>query len=336
MRNLFSSLLLGLLLSAGVCAATVADSSGQLFEYQGKTYQPSDLSPRMVQLLSSFQLGAYQNLLTLIDEMLFDVYVEQQAKKQDRSVIAVARQLLTAPLPDEAAARAFYDKNKDRLAGKSFEELQTKIQKLLQRRLMQANRDKLIASIKKAGKFKVLVKKPQVLALKINTEGFPYKGAKDGKVTIVEFSDYQCQNCQRAAVVMQTLLSRYPKQLKVVFMDFPINPTGISRQVAIGGVCADQQGKFWKYHDAAFNQQFTLTRESPQAIAGTLGLDQEAFKKCLSGAAAAARVTTSYEEARRLGLTTTPSVFVDGKPFPSRHLYQDLVKYIDEALGKKS
>ncbi len=335
MRNLISAVLLGLLVFSTARAEVLTDSSGQLFEYGGTAYTPTDLSPRMVQLLSSFQTGAYKNLLDLLDEVLFDIYVKQQAKKEGRSIKAIALELLDAPVPDEATARAFYDKNKARLGDKSFESLKVDIQKLLRRRKMQDNRDKVIARIKKEGGFKLLVKPPQTLALKINSEGYPYKGAKDGKVTIIEFSDFQCPNCQRAAIVMQTLLSRYPKDLKVIFMDFPINRSGISRQVAIGGVCADQQGQFWNYHDKAFNQQFTLTKESPLAIAKELGLDEAAYSKCLTGAVAQARIETSYREARRLGLNATPSVFVDGKPFPSRHLFRDLVRYIDKALGKK-
>ncbi len=336
MRILLTGLLLSLMVHTGAQAQVVADSSGQLFEYNGTAYSPTDLSPRMVQLLSSFQRSTQQNLLTLIDEILFDVYVEQQAKKDNRSAIAIARQLLDAPMPDEAAARVVYDQNKARFGDKSFDDVKADIRKLMLRQLRQANRDKVIARLKKEGKFKLLVTEPQTLALKINTEGAPFKGSKDAKVTIVEFSDFQCPNCQRAAVVMQTLLARYPGQIKVVYMDFPINPTGISRQVSIGGVCADAQGQFWKYHDAAYNQQFTLTKESPTAIAKTLALDEAAFKECLIGAAADARITVSFKEARRLGLTATPSVFVDGKPFPSRNLYRDLVNYIDEALGKKS
>ncbi len=336
MRNLLSGLLLSLLVHTGAQAQIIADSSEQLFEYNGSAYSPPDLSPRMVQLLSSFQRSAYQDLLVLIDEVLFDVYVEEQAKKENRSAIAIARQLLDAPMPDEAAARVVYDKNKERFGTKSFEDVKVDIQKLMLRQLRQANRDKVIARLKEEGNFKLLVKEPRTLALKINTQGAPFKGAEDAKVTIVEFSDFQCPNCQRAAVVMQTLLAKYPGQLKIVYMDFPINPTGISRRISVGGVCADAQGQFWKYHDEAYNQQFTLTKDSPVAIAKKLALDEAAFKECLSGAAADARVTVTFQEARRLGLAATPSVFVDGQPFPSRNLYRDLVKYIDQALGKKS
>ena len=73
MRNLLTGLLLGLLVISNAQAQVVTDSSGQLFEYAGSTYKPTDLSPRMVQVLSSFQMGAHQNLLALIDEILFDV-----------------------------------------------------------------------------------------------------------------------------------------------------------------------------------------------------------------------------------------------------------------------
>ena len=336
MRNLLTALLLGLLSMSNAHAQLVADSSGKLFEYNGEAYTPMDLSPRMVQLLSSFQTSTHQSLVTLIDEILFDVYVEQQGKKENRSPRAVARQLLDAPLPDEAAARVVYDKNKQRFGSKKFDDVKADIQKLLLNQARKVNRNKVIARLKKEGKFNLLIDKPNVLALKINTEGYPFKGNKDAKVTIVEFSDFQCQNCQRAAIVMQTLLSNYPEDVKIIYMDFPVNPTGISRQVSIGGVCADAQGKFWNYHDLAFNQQFTLTKDSPLAIAKELGLDEAAFSECLVGAEAAAKVTSSFQEARRLGLSKTPSVFVDGKPFPSRNLYKDLVDYIDEALGKKS
>jgi protein-disulfide isomerase len=184
--------------------------------------------------------------------------------------------------------------------------------------------------LKSGGKFALLLPMPPPALVIIDTTGRPLRGQPSAPITVVEFGDFQCPNCKRAVTVLDALLKKYPQDIKLVFMDFPINPSGISRQVAYGGVCAQNQGKFWAYHDAAFKSQASLSKESPGKIARQVGVPMDKFEQCMQDRGTRAKVQASAGEARRLGVTATPTLFVDGRPFPSNHLLRDLGAYIEK------
>ena len=197
-------------------------------------------------------------------------------------------------------------------------------------------RNDIISRIKSEGGFELLLETPQAPPIVINTRGRPVRGNPSAPITLVEFADYQCPRCKNAVTIFNHLLAQYPDDIKLVHMDFPINSSGISRVVAYGAACAQSQGKFWEYHDLAFTQQDTLNRNSPAKLAASVGLDMERFGACMQDSSARQKVQASESEAKRLGLRRTPSLFVDGRPFPSDHLLWDLGAYIAEKKAKKS
>jgi protein-disulfide isomerase len=117
-------------------------------------------------------------------------------------------------------------------------------------------------------------------------------------------------------------------------MDQPfINRGGLdSRNIAEGAVCADQQGKFWEYHDLAFQRQTELRPGAAQELAKQLGLDEEAFSSCLESADTKAKVARSKTEANRLGATSTPTFFVNGRQVLTDNVEAGLTEAIDKAL----
>jgi protein-disulfide isomerase len=300
-----------------------------LFEYQGKPYAVKDLSARMQQLHGTVLQDHYNTMRTLIDEMLFDVYVEQEAARQQRPVREVGMELLAVPDPTESEIRNFYDQIQTRI-NLPFDQISKRLGKELKRQRVLQQRARLITRLKSKGKFALLLPMPPPALAIINTTGRPLRGQPSAPITVVEFGDFQCPNCKRAVTVLDALLKKYPKDIKLVFMDFPINPSGISRQVAYGGVCAQNQGKFWAYHDAAFKSQASLSKESPARIARQVGVSMDKFEQCMQDRGTRAKVQASADEARRLGVTATPTLFVDGRPFPSNHLLQDLGAYIEK------
>jgi len=287
-----------------------ADQEEPLFEYQGKSYAVKDLSARMQQLHGTVLHDHYKTMRTLIDEMLFDVYVEQEAARQQRPVREVGMELLAVPDPTESEIRNFYDQMQARI-NLPFDQISKRLGKELKRQRVLQQRARLITRLKSEGKFALLLPMPPPALVIIDTTGRPLRG-------------------QPSAPITDALLKKYPQDIKLVFMDFPINPSGISRQVAYGGVCAQNQGKFWAYHDAAFKSQASLSKESPGKIARQVGVPMDKFEQCMQDRGTRAKVQASADEARRLGVTATPTLFVDGRPFPSNHLLRDLGAYIEK------
>jgi protein-disulfide isomerase len=175
---------------------------------------------------------------------------------------------------------------------------------------------------------------------KLHPDGNPSKGPADARVTLVEFSDFQCPHCRQLYEAMKTLGPRYP-QIRIVFKDLPIaaiHPW--AETAALGGRCAYMQSPdaFWQVHDALFeNQEFISAAniyERLVELAGQAGLDKDAFKACLASPEAAKAIETNMEDAKVLSVTSTPTVFVNGRPVIGGDP-ATLQQYIDYELGGK-
>jgi protein-disulfide isomerase len=145
------------------------------------------------------------------------------------------------------------------------------------------------------------------------------KGPADAKVVFVEYADFQCHSCRQLYDVLKQLVPLYP-QVKFVFKDFPleqIHPW--ARNAAAAGRCAYKQNPaaFWKLHDLLFENQATITAanhwQTLQDYAGQVGLDTTAFRTCLTAPETKAYVDESIQEAIRLRIANTPTVFINGR-----------------------
>jgi protein-disulfide isomerase len=162
----------------------------------------------------------------------------------------------------------------------------------------------------------------------------PSRGPADAKVTVIEFSDYQCPFCKRAEPTVQALLQKYPTQVRLVYRHMPLD--GLhprARAAAIAAVCAEQQGKFWEYHDALFQNQQALSDTDLDKYAADLGLDAGKFKTCRQDPATETRVNTDAAAARQAGLTGTPAFFVNGILISGARPIEDFTRWIDQELA---
>ena len=325
---MITKFLIGCILS-GIAFQGVA-SDGELFRFDGKTYSADQASPKLRTLLYDLELQYHEQRQALADEFLFELYVDAEAAKRGVSAAALSRELLDAPSIQEDELRAFYDANAARI-NQPYEQMRERIRQHLHDQQLRAVKLNVLARVKEDYDFEMLAAPPESPPMEIATDGYPRKGAKGARFTIVEFGDYQCPHCGKAAQVLHRLVESHPDDVQVIYMDFPINRSGISRIVAEGAACALRQEKFWAYHDLAYERQTELSDRSPMEFAKILGLDEVAFAECITGRGAKAHVARSADEARRLGLSATPSIFVNGRPLRSRHLERDLQRLIDGA-----
>jgi protein-disulfide isomerase len=127
----------------------------------------------------------------------------------------------------------------------------------------------------------------------------------------VEFADYECAYCQKVYLEVKALEENYSGKLAVVFKDFPLPMHPLAEKAAEAARCAGAQGKFWEYHDALFaNKKLQVAELKEQARA--LQLDSARFDQCLDSGQQAAAIAKDAAEAKRLGLTGTPSFFANG------------------------
>ena len=159
-------------------------------------------------------------------------------------------------------------------------------------------------------------------------EAAPSKGPVDAPVTIVEFSDFECSFCKRIQGVLDSLLDDYPGQIRLEYRHFPVSSHPLAFSAAQASQCADEQGSFWDYHDSLFENQQELSEEKLAEIAQSLGLDVEAYGRCVDEERYRDLVRADAAAGREAGVQGTPSFFVNGHPIfgaDSESVFRELI-----------
>ncbi|MBK23100.1 MAG: hypothetical protein CME70_03760 [Halobacteriovorax sp.] len=182
----------------------------------------------------------------------------------------------------------------------------------------------------------VYLAKPTRPVFDVQAGDAPFMGAADAKVTIVEFSDFQCPFCAKGADIVNEIKKKYGKKVKVAFKNYPLPFHNHAQKAAEAGLCVYEQdkAKFWGMHDAMFADQAGLAEEGLKAKVGKLGLDVSKFTQCLNSGKYAAKVKADMEEGKKIGVKSTPTFFVNGMMVNGAHPINVFSELIDAELAK--
>jgi len=170
--------------------------------------------------------------------------------------------------------------------------------------------------------------------VKIEQGASPSKGPDSAKVTVIEFSDFQCPYCKRGKETVDELLKAYPNDVRVVFKHLPLAFHPHAMPAAKAATAAQKQGKFWEMHDALFNNQEKLSDEFYEAKAKELGLDVVKFKADFADPATEAQVKADMEIAQKHGIQGTPGFLVGGVAVRGAYPIDYFKTIVDRHLGK--
>jgi len=173
------------------------------------------------------------------------------------------------------------------------------------------------------------------LAASIAKGKAPAFGPEDAKVTVVEFSDFQCPYCSRAATAVDQIKEKYGNRVRFVFRQFPLPMHENARGAAEAALAANAQGKFWEFHDKMFQNQSKLTRDSLEGMAKEAGLDVAAFKKALDSKAYAADVDADMKLGESVAVNGTPTMFINGARVQNPSDFAAISAQIEGALSGK-
>jgi protein-disulfide isomerase len=162
--------------------------------------------------------------------------------------------------------------------------------------------------------------------------GDPFIGGSDATVEIVEFSDFQCPFCARTVPTVKQILDEYGNQVKIVYKDFPLSFHQNAQKAAEVAECADDQGSFWEYHDVLFANQASLDTTSLKKYAQDLGLDTGQFNECLDSGKHTQEVLEDFNEGRSLGISGTPTFFINGRKLVGAQPFSAFKAIIDQEL----
>jgi protein-disulfide isomerase len=160
------------------------------------------------------------------------------------------------------------------------------------------------------------------------------RGPATAKVTIVEFSDFQCPFCSRVVPTLEQLQKEYPTQVRIFFRHFPLPFHPDAAPAAEAAVAAEAQGKFWEMHDKLFANQKDLSAPALEAYARQIGLDLPKFRAALQSRAGKARVNSDAELGRQLGVEGTPSLFLNGRLLAGAQPIEEFRRVVDDEIAR--
>jgi protein-disulfide isomerase len=162
----------------------------------------------------------------------------------------------------------------------------------------------------------------------------PSFGPKTAKVTIVEWSDFECPFCSRVTPTLAKIKETYGKDVRVVFRHQPLPFHPNAKPAAEASMAAHEQGKFWEMHDKLFANQKALDRASLEKYAQELKLDMGKFKAAMDSGKYRKLVEADSAAGSAVGANGTPTFFINGRQFVGAQPFENFKQAIDEEIAK--
>ena len=311
------ALALALALALVVSSAQAGNEIGvPLAEVNGQAVTAEDLDHALGVKLTKLQEQLYSLKRAELDAQIAQRLLAQEAAKRGVSVAALLDAEVTAKvsLVTEAEIEAFIQENKSRLQGDGAE-IREKIRASLQQRKLATQRAQFVQVLRARGTVVDRLQPPPVVRVQVSTDGAPIRGTADAPVTLVEFSDFHCPFCKRVQPTLTQVLEKYPGKVRLLFRHLPLDALHPqARNAAEASWCAQDQGKFWEYHDLLFTNAPKAAEDDLKHYAEQIDLDVRKFESCLSQNAHRDSVQLDIDEVTKLGMSGTPAFFINGRP----------------------
>jgi protein-disulfide isomerase len=170
---------------------------------------------------------------------------------------------------------------------------------------------------------------------KIELGNAPVRGESNAAVTIVGWSDFQCPFCNRVGPTLAQIEKEYGDSVQIAFKHLPLEIHPEARAAHAAAEAAHRQGKFWQMHDRIFANQRDLRVETLEGYAKAIGLDMDRYRKDVASADVQKAIDADLAQAQKLGVTGTPSFFINGRNLSGAQPFPNFKRMIDEALEAK-
>ncbi len=232
--------------------------------------------------------------------------------------------------PTDAQQQKYYDLHKAQIR-QPLDKIKPQLANFMKNQALNQGRQQLLARLRSKAGFRSLLQPPR---FQVVGEGSATLGPKDAPVTMIEFSDYQCPYCRRAETSVRELRQKYGEKLQLVYRDYPLPIHQYAMKAAEAARRAQEQGKFWPYHDTLFGSEAKLEVADLKADAAKLGLDTKKFNDCLDHDKYAAAVRQDMADGTTSGVHGTPAFFINGRFIDGAQPTQAFEQVIDDELGR--
>jgi protein-disulfide isomerase len=335
-------MVLSALIAVSGCAGpqtTSAQPSGNgsavVATIDGTAITEAELRSKAGPELARLESQTYELKRGALDELIAAHLLEAEASRRGVTVKALEADEVTAKVAPvtEAELAAFINTNRQRIRGDA-DALRPQISEFLTQQKREARRAEFVDALRAAASVSVALEEPAVFRAAIDLDGAPIRGEVDAPVTIVEFSDFHCPFCRSVQPTLSTLLDRYKGKVRLAYKHLPLDALHPNaRRVSEASWCAQQQGRFWEFHDVVYAAGGSDASDATlQQFAAQAQLDQDAFTACLAGPEAARAVDADVTEGRALDLNGTPGFYINGRELHGAQPLEAFVRIIDEEL----
>jgi protein-disulfide isomerase len=270
-----------------------------------------------------------------LDQIVADKLMDDAAKAQGLDRAALIEKEITSKVGaiTEADVAAWYQANQARVQGAPLDQVRQPIRAFLTQQQMQDVRDKYVATLKAKVTVRTMLEPPRQTVKAVSTS--PTRGQVDAPIEMIEFSDFQCPYCFGVNPTVAQVLSTYGDRIHFVYREYPLPNHQNARPASEAAQCANEQGKFWPYHDKLFANQQRLSATDFKQYAVDLGLDPPRFNSCVDSHKYAALVEADVAAGNDAGVNGTPAFFINGRILSGAQPFDAFKKIIDEELDLK-
>jgi protein-disulfide isomerase len=270
-----------------------------------------------------------------LDDLVGDQLLEQEAKARGVSRDSLVEREITNKAPnvtDEDVA-AWYQANRARVQGASLDQVRQPIRDLLTTQRVRTVREQVLADLKTRTPVRLMLEPPRQ---QVATAGRPTRGPSNAPIEIIEFSDFQCPYCLRANPTVEEVLKLYGDKIRFTYRHYPLPTHPNARPAAEAAQCANEQGKFWAFHDRLFANPSQLGPDALKQHAEALGLDMAKFDACVDSRKYKGDVDTDLEAGEAAGVDGTPAFFINGRMLSGAQPLEIFKRVIDEELARRN
>lgn len=311
-------------------SAAVAASIG------GEQILEKDLNAGIENDLYEAEMKVYDIKFGKLQAMLLEKFMNQDPNKKGLSNDEFLTKFIAKDVKITDAEMEKFIKERQIPKDQINPEIKERIKQYLEVEAKKVAVDKWIAEKTKKTPVEVYITKPKRPVFDVNIKDAPVKGSGSAKVTIVEYSDFQCPFCSKAAVTISELEKKYGSKVKVAYKNFPLPFHSQARLAAEAAQCANAQNPklFWKMHDAMFADQTKLDKDNLLATAKKIGVKEADFKTCLDSDKYKSVIEADMAEGQKLGIKSTPTFFINGKLVSGAQPVEVFSEVIDEEIAK--
>jgi protein-disulfide isomerase len=302
----------------------------------GRKISKSEVDALMASQIQALEQKIYEMRSRSLETLINKLLLEEEATRRGVSLEVLRRQFIAGVKVEEKEVEEAFNDNLSRYGPPPVSELEAKerIRATIESQKRSEALSKAIIELRGKSKIELYLKAPELLKVEIDKNG-PSLGAESAPITIAVFSDFQCQYCKKVNDTLKQVVQSHGNNVRILYKYLPLPNHPQSFKASQAAFCAAAQNRFWQYHDLLFERVSDLSENSLKRYASDIGLDSKEFNSCIDSEASRETVLKDLQEARRAGISSTPTFIINGRVLKGARSFEDFKALIDQSLKEQ-